>query len=458
MRFSTEHQRNIAFDLLRLKRKGISITKYFQKGEPVVIYGLDFLGKEMYFELKEWVNIICFIDRSHDMEFFDGIPIFSIDNTALKTFFMKYEEVNVLVMVLSDWPNISSGILKRFENAVPISPYLITASLKVVKTDYFAHKQQSTIEIVKKMVNNEVVNISNIVLVGTSYTALLSTLVLPDWKNSLFLAERFFPSKVVEQMTANNILCLYEEEAGEFYDICYMIAAYARQKDIPIYGHDHMLLSRSFFENTITVIEDGDANYDFKHAVTYHNILDNGNTYYPFGFDKNVSKVFLTGLMDVPKELETKAERIVPSALWKLKSEAEKRMISNIFSFPYCEILNLVQNGKNIIFLTEAYAYVNGDNVISVEKQIELYKEILSNYDSDRIFIKPHPSDNADYATLMPEYKVISKQFPMQMLKWTGIEFKKIILLWGTTCMHVFANDFNVDVHKDILYRYGILH
>lgn len=458
MRFNTEHQRNIAFDLLRLKRKGVSIIEYFQKDEPVVIYGLDFLGKEMYFELKKWVNVVCFIDRSHDMETFDNIPIFSVENTKLKTLLLQYQEIKVLVMILSDWKNIFKGITEKFENTVPISPYFITASIKIKKTDYFKHKQQLAMGIVKKIINNEPVNISKIVLVGTSYTELLSFLVLPDWQNSLFLAERFFPSAVVEKMTENDIPCLYEEEAGEFYDICYIIAEYARKQGIPVYGHDHMLLSRSFFENSITVIEDGDANYDFKHAITYHNILDNGNTYYPFGFDEYVNKVLLTGLMGVPKELKKKAECIEPAALWQLKTEEEKRIISEVFSFPYYEILNLLKEGKDILFLTEAYAYVNGDNVISVEKQIQMYREILSDYDASRIFIKPHPSDNADYARLMPEYKTIPRQFPMQMIKWTGIKLKKVILLWGTTCMHVFSDDYDIDVHKDILYKYGILH
>lgn len=458
MRFRTEHQRNIAFDLLRLKRKGISIIQYFQKGEPVIIYGLDFLGKEMYFELKEWVNMICFIDRSHDMEHFDGIPIFSIDNTALKALLTRYEKVKVLVMILSDWDNISNALYERYKNAIPISPYLLTASLKVKKTDSFEHKQQLAMDIVKEIINDKPVNISKIVLVGTSYTELLSFLILPDWQSSLFLAERFFPAGVVSKMTEYNIPCLYEEDFGEFYDICYLIAEYAKKKGIPIYGHDHMLLSRSFFENGITVIEDGDANYNFKHAITYHNILDNGDIYYPFGFDEHVEKVLLTGLMDVPPELERKAECIKPMELWKAKSEEEKRVISDIFSFPYDEILALIQSGKDTLFLTEAYAYVNGDNVIPVEKQIRLYQEILSEYDPGRILIKPHPSDQVDYGKLMPEYKAIPKEFPMQMLKWTDIGFKKVILLWGTTCMHVFSNDYEIDVYKDILYKYGILH
>lgn len=39
-----------------------------------------------------------------------------------------------------------------------------------------------------------------------------------------------------------------------------------------------------------------------------------------------------------------------------------------------------------------------------------------------------------------------------------GNKIKKIILMWGTTCMHIFSNDYDIDVYKDILYKYGILH
>ncbi len=457
MRYSTEHQRNIAFDLLQFRRSEWSVRECFAQGEPLIIYGLDFLGRELYFELKEWVNVLCFIDRSHDMEQFDRLPVYGMDNAALPPLLGSYREVKVLVVVLSDWNNIAGGIRQRFKNAAPVSVYALTAACKLHHVDFVRRIQPPALELVKKMTANEPAEIGKIVLVGTSYTQLLSFLALPDWQDALYIAEHFFPAAVAEKMTAYGIPCLYEQSAGEFYDICYLIAAYARAHDIPVYGHDHMFLARAFLENSVTVIEDGDANYAFRHAVTYQTMLDDRRVYYPFGFDRLVHKVILTGLMSVPPELTKKAVCIEPSALWSGKSEPEKRMIADLYSFPYDEILTLVEEGRDFLFLTEAYSFMNGDDVISDQKQVEMYRELLSQYDSGRILIKPHPSDHVDYGRMMPEYKILPKQFPIQMLTWTGIALKKIIVMWGTTCMHIFSDGYEVDVHKDILYRYGIL-
>lgn len=456
MGFNTEHQKNIAFDLLRFKRNGVSLTECFEKDESIIIYGLDFIGKEVYYELKDWTNVICFIDRSHDMQQFEGIQVFSIDNDKLKHLVAQYESVKILVVILSDWNVIYQDIISRFRNAEPISMYFLSASLKLKNKKFFQYKQQLAINIVKQIIENKSVQIKQIVLVGTSYTELLSFLLLPDWQDSLYIAERFLPSSVVDIMTENNIPCLYEEESGEFYDICYLIAEYAKQKGIPVYGHDHMNLSRAFWKNSITVIEDGTANYYFNRSLSFQGLCDDRQQYLPFGFDRHVHKVFLTGLMDIPKELEGKAEYIEPFKLWNMKDKAERSMIADIFSFPYDEILNLVQDGKDILFLTEPYTNLKGHKSISAEQQIEMYREILSNYSSHRIMIKPHPSDNVDYENLMPEYTLLSKQFPIQIIEWTGIKLKKIIMMCGTSCINSFSNNYEIEVHKDILDKYGL--
>lgn len=458
MRFSTEHQRNIAFDILRIKREGISLTECFKKDEPVIIYGLDFIGKEVYYELKDWVNVICFIDKSHDMEWFDDIPVFSVDNTKLKYMLMRYKKVKALIVILSYWREISQGISERFENVNAISLYSLFATIKLEKTKLFEHKQQLAVSIVNDIISNKTVDIRRIVLLGTSYTALLSFLLFSDCHNSLYIAERFLPSEVVDKMTEYNIPCLYEEEAGEFYDICYLIGEYARENNIPIYGQDHMFISRPFLKNSIIVIEDGAANYNLKDTLLSQTMLDDRQIYFPFGFDKSVCKVILTGLMDMPKELQNKAECIEPSDLWKNKNENQKRMIASIFSFPYDELINLVRDGKDILFLTEPYAHMSRDDSISIEQQVQMYSEILTNYDQDRIIIKPHPSDKIDYKKLMPQYRTINKQFPIQMIEWAGIQVKKIVMLAGSSCMSVFSGDYEIDIHKEILDKYGIWH
>ena len=457
MWFRTEHQRNMAFDLLRLKRKNIPIRSFFKKKEPVIIYGLDFLGKEIYCELKEWAHVLCFIDRSHDGKRFDGVRIFCLDNKELDKIVALYEKIKVLIMIQPEWMLISGMITDRFSNVVPLSLYEVTSYIKMREPVFFSHKQQKALEIVRNILDNRPAGIRRIVLTGTSYTELLSFLILPDWQHCLYVAERFLQPGSVKNMTDAHIACLYEEEAGEFYDICYLIAAYAKKYHIPVYGHDHMLLSRPFLENGIVVVEDGNANYDVKYAVANESVLDDGKRYQPYGFDQHVQKVFLTGLMEIPQELEQKAVCINPYQCWCTKTEEEKQMITSIFSFPYDKISTLIRQGKNILFLTEPYAYMDSGKIITVQQQVEMYREVLACYDKDSVLIKPHPADKTDYAVRMPDYTVIDREFPIQLLMWTGLEIKKVIMFWDTTCMYSVSNICETDVYKDILFRYGLL-
>ena len=166
MRFIAEHQRNIAFDLLRIKRRGLSLTKCFVEKEPVMIYGLGFLGKELYSELKGWVNVTGFIDRAHDMEFYEDVPVFSIDNTNLTDMFQKNKKVKIIVTVLSAWNEISNALKRRFSNAVPLSMYSLTSFLKLEYFDNINSKQGLAIEIVRNMIFDKEVTIDKIVLVG----------------------------------------------------------------------------------------------------------------------------------------------------------------------------------------------------------------------------------------------------------------------------------------------------
>ncbi len=457
MRYDVEHQRNIAFDLLRLKRHGISVREYFEKDESIIIYGLGFLGKELYWELKEWVRIVCFMDRAHDQEFFDQVPVYSMDNTVVSDITRDHQKLTVVITVSQAWEDIAQTLSEKFPGSfVPVPFYAITADLKLKKTGFFSNKQPLALEIVRDILYNRPANIERIVLVGTSYTWLLSLLMLEGWERTLYLAERFFSAENVKKMTEHNIPCFYEEEAGEFYDITYLIAAYAKRWNIPVYGHDHLFLSRAFLKNSITVIEDGDANYNFKNAVIYKSILDSSEPYYPFGFHDYVDKIFLTGFKKIPEEISHKAEIIEPAALWNMEDGRERQIISDLFSFPYEELKNLVEHGKTILFLTEPYANMRGEDIISIRQMIEMYQEILANYDKSQIIIKPHPSDCVDYKIWMPGYCVIDRQFPVQMISWTEIPLEKIILMHRSTCIQAFSGKYEIEECEEILSKYGL--
>ncbi|MBQ7944112.1 MAG: hypothetical protein IJ326_08655 [Lachnospiraceae bacterium] len=457
MKHRAEHQRNIAFDLIRIRNMGGDIADYFVENEPIIIYGLDFLAKEIFSLVREKANVVCFIDRSHDREIFQGIPVYSLDNSQIQDVVNLYSDIKVVITIMHDWKTIEKEVASKLKNAVPVSIYNITSWIKLNRMEIFKGKQRLARDIIGEIVEDRETDINKIVLVGTAYTDLLSMLMLSEWENTLYIAERFFPKKVVDKLAEYNIPCFYEEEAGEFYDICYVIAEYAQKRNISIYGHDHMLLSQAFLENSISVIEDGDVNYKAERAKKYIRILDDNYVYYPFGYSDYVKEVILTDMMDIPQEISQKVVKINPAELWTLKTEKEKKELSDIFLFPYSEIINLVNEGKTILFLTEPYTKLKGRKSIAVEKQISLFKEILASYDSEKVIIKPHPSDDVDYEKLMPEYSVIPKQFPIQMLKWTRIKLEKIVMLWGHTCMYTFQDEYEIDVYKDILEKYGIV-
>lgn len=456
MKHRSEHQRNIAFDLLRMQEAGVNISDYFEENEPVAIYGLDFLSRQLLAQIEDKVNIVCFIDRSHDRENFHGIPVFSLENSKLQSVLAEYAGIKVVVMIMHDWMNIRQDILQYCKNAIPVSIYQITSWIKLYKMNIFAEKQGLTTGILKKMISDEETAIDKVVLVGTGYTQLLSMLILSGWEKTLFIAERFLPKQIAEKMAEHGIPCLYEEEAGEFYDMCYLVAEYIRKRKIPVYGHDHMLLSQAFLENPIQVIEDGDINYFDYRAKKVVRILDDNRIYYPFGYDQSIEAVFLTGLMEIPQEINGKTVLINPTELWENKTNEEKEILSRLFSFPYEEIKNMVDSGKDILLLTEPYTKMKGQHSISVEKQIALTSDVLSLYDRNKVIIKPHPSDEVDYGKYFSGCSVIEKNFPIQMLKWAGIKFDKIVMFGRHTCMYALMDAYKIDVHEEIPEKYGI--
>ncbi len=89
MKYFTVHNANFAFSLMRLKRLGVRLSDYFVGDESVIIYGCSFFGMELYRELKDDLNVVCFIDRDYDECEFEGIKTFSLFNHKLKEVLKK---------------------------------------------------------------------------------------------------------------------------------------------------------------------------------------------------------------------------------------------------------------------------------------------------------------------------------------------------------------------------------
>lgn len=447
VRYSVEHQRNIAYDLLELKSKNIKISTYFQPDKPVIIYGFDFIGREIYNEIKDKVKTIFFVDRAHDGEFYDGVAIYSLKNNELRKISTEYDEILLLIMIMSDEEVILKDVKGIIPNIQYHSLYNIFAFCKLKYDGAFKAKQNKrTLQLLNDIIEDKNSNLRQIVLVGTAYTELLSMMYIGEWQDSLYIMERYIDGKIVDRMQERDMLCLYEENPVEYYDLTYVIAKYAINHDIKVYGHDHMRLSRAFLNNKVTVIEDGLANYDFKYSENYSCTLDNGRQYYPLGYDFLVEKVILTGQFEVPQLLLGKTEIISPPQLWDKLTEKQKDELIYIFDFPYNELKKRMSGKESIIFLTEP-CISDGEVIRTHEKQIAIYKRILENYPKSQVIIKPHPADDIDYFHEFPEYYILGKQFPVQIISWFQLGVCKYIIMKESSCLNIFKKICDVDVY-----------
>lgn len=448
IRYSVEHQRNIAYELLDIKRGETGLACCFKEQEPIIIYGFDFLGKEICREIKDRVHVLCFIDRAYDKEVFEGIPVFSLNNEDLTKITSDYDEITFLVTIVSDAENIIRDVAERLNNINYVSLYRLFFECKMKSPTFIGEQNSETLEVLHKILEDKETNISNIILAGTSYTALLGMLYLENWKDSLFIMERFMPEAVTRKMKEMGLRCLYERQSVQYYDLCYVIAEYAGQHHIPVWGHDHMNLSRAFLSNSICVLEDGLGNYKYSYAEEYMIILDNGRRYMPMGYDELVQKVVLTGQFSLPEEMLDKIEVISPSLLWEKRDVSEKNKIAEIMGFPYEEIKKQVEDGKTILFMTEPHIS-GGEMLIEEEQQINLYCKILSHYQKSKVMIKPHPGDCINYRKKMSEYYILDSQFPIQMIAWSGIKMEQYIVKDNSSCLNLFKKTNRVDVYDD---------
>ncbi len=452
MRYSVEHQRNIAFFFLRDEFNGYDIGKYFDSSIPVIIYGFDFLTRIFYNRIKKKSNVLFFLDRAHDGESYEGTKIYSLDNDAIKPICEKHTNVSVINFIVSDEKRIRKDVCNRIRNAIYKSIYDIVAGCRLCFDESFIKDQnQKTLLILRNLTRGKTGGLKRIILAGTSYTLLLAMLYFEDHESSLFIIERYIDERIADAMKKKGMMVLYEKTAVDYYDLCYMIAGCARESDIPVWGHDHMNLSRAFLENGINVLEDGLGNYDFRHTEQYISILDNGTRYYPLGFDCHVKKIVLTGQFDVPKELVNKAEIVSLDSLWNGKVKHIQEDIYEIMCFPYREITNEIKKGDTVLFLTESNVST-GDKLLEAYEQIELYKEILSNYKGKRVLIKPHPADVINYELIFPECYILPSRFPIQLIGFVGSDIDLVVMMRECSCKNYFVGRCRVDVYdKNVL-------
>lgn len=169
-----------------------------------------------------------------------------------------------------------------------------------------------------------------------------------------------------------------------------------------------------------------------------------------FGRSNLCKKMYLTGLIPIPKEIKDKSEIIDLKKLWTQKSLKEKKEILNIFNIDENVLKKL--RGKKYILFTQP---LSEDGFISEKEKIELYKRIIFNYSEKYLIIKEHPREKTNYLKYFPNIEILQEVFPAELLNLLEIKFEKTITIFSTAALN-FSKDIKIDfygtgIHPNLL-------
>lgn len=315
-----------------------------------------------------------------------------------------------------------------------------------------------------------------LVMINTVYSLFIDILLNHSWKKNIYVFDREnFNEKDLDFFYKNKLnfttFVPIKKDKKIIKNVCnyfkYIISIikiiiYILKENIKIInGSDSVLpLSLKFKLEFQYLIEDGMLNYklpkdrnDIKKKIIDFLLLRPIN-YKPFGYSKNIKKIYLTGLAPIPEEIKAKVEIINLKELWNKKTKEEKEEILDIFNFNE-NIINTIKNKKNILFTQP----LSEDGFISEEEKVNLYKRIISNYKKEELVIKTHPREKTNYKEYFPNVEILNQSFPAELLDLLDINFEKVITIFSTAALNFSKNaemDFyGTKIHSQLLKLWG---
>lgn len=197
--------------------------------------------------------------------------------------------------------------------------------------------------------------------------------------------------------------------------------------DVAVFGHAHIPFSFMFYENeNSNLIEDGLANYSNEITETHKInpiidfILHICGIYFlknseGFGSHKNIKNIYLTKNNNHPL-IKDKVRIVNIDNLWNNLSNEEKNKILNIFNInvPQCDF-----KGKTLLILTQPFSQ---DERMTLNEELDIYREIMGKFKNHIVLIKPHPRDDKNYKKIFPNSIIMEKGFPIEILNLIGIK------------------------------------
>ena len=168
-----------------------------------------------------------------------------------------------------------------------------------------------------------------------------------------------------------------------------------------------------------------------------------------------MSRIYLTKETDdIPERLKNKVEFISLKKLWDNSSKEKKNEILYVFGLETSLLKELSE--KENILLTQPFSE---DKVVTEEEKIEIYKNIMKNYDEEKTVIKTHPREKTFYKDIFPKAVILDKPFPFELFSLMDSNFKKAVTVFSTSVMNL-GKDVEIDfygsrINDKLLKKFG---
>lgn len=189
-------------------------------------------------------------------------------------------------------------------------------------------------------------------------------------------------------------------------------------RKVPCYGNVETVFSDFFVNNfPFYPISDG-----LRDTVTFPEYLKTD-------FFEKCYTVRYSGGLDLK---HPRLEYLNIQALWDRLSLSEKKRMNYIFCVEdsFFDVLKY----KKQVLITQP---LSEDNICSEADKIEIYKQMLSNYQLQDVVLKPHPREWTDWRKIFPEVTVLPKHIPAEMLSLLVPDLNKAITFFSTATFNM---------------------
>lgn len=293
----------------------------------------------------------------------------------------------------------------------------------------------------------------NICVIGSPYVLLLYLLYSGDLKNTIFVFQGKYPLKeAADNLRRYGCTCMfisYDENVTNEGHMWNEVIQSIDYKDINIFVQDTMSAFENFSGKPITLIEDG--------RISYISYSDSQKTkgFKVYSYHPDVKQIIYAGLEPIPDALKNKSIVISIEDLWNKKNKVEKKQLLSIFDFDYDDMIQLINTGRNIIVFTRNYSTIGK---CSLQEHLDMYREVISNYNQNQVIIKPHPNDNVNYQAYFPTCCILPTKLPAELLHLCSIPIKTVVSIDASS--NVFGSiggDVKIELYEHLLKKYNVI-